>query len=317
MPELIDMKVIGTQAVCEDVMAVELERADGGPLPTWSPGSHIDIELAAGLVRQYSLCSDPRVPRTWQIAVRREPRSRGGSDFVHDQLAPGAVLRATVPINRFAFEDADAYVFIAGGIGITPLLPMLRQAWWRKKPARVYYLGRSRGRLPFVDIVEELCDDVTVHESAIAGRRDIAADLAGLPAGARVYACGPDALLDGLAVIAEQEGFADRLHTERFVNETGEGVTVMADDREFLVETNTGTEVRVPVGCSVLEALEGAGYRPFNSCREGICGSCETDVLAGVIDHRDSLLSEAERQAGDTMMICVSRCTGDRLVLDI
>ena len=183
MPELIDMKVIGTQAVCEDVMAVELERADGGPLPTWSPGSHIDIELAAGLVRQYSLCSDPRLPRTWQIAVRREPRSRGGSDFVHDQLAPGAVLRATVPINRFAFEDADAYVFIAGGIGITPLLPMLRQAWWRKKPARVYYLGRSRGRLPFIDIVEELCDDVTVHESATAGRRDIAADLTGLPAG--------------------------------------------------------------------------------------------------------------------------------------
>lgn len=316
----------------EGVLSLELEPIHGGVLPEWQPGAHLDVVLGSGLVRQYSLCSRPGQP--WRVAVLREPASRGGSDFVHTELRPGAVIGIRGPRNNFALAPAGSYRFLAGGIGITPILAMVREAEARGVPWTLDYLGRSRTSMAFQEELLEFGDKVRIHADDVDGRFDLSAHLEAPVHGAVAYACGPGGLLGALLAAAETWPAPDALHVERFVADpagvsggvasvepaidgSGAGATP-AESGTFTVELNDGTALEVPADQSILQTLEDHGYAPLNSCREGICGTCETGVIFGDVDHRDGLLSEDEKVASDTMMICVSRaCGGCRLRLDI
>ncbi|MEV5614108.1 PDR/VanB family oxidoreductase [Streptomyces sp. NPDC052225] len=295
----------------EGVLSVELTHPDGKPLPAWTPGAHIDVHVG-GHIRQYSLCGDPAVACTYRIGVLNEPSSRGGSRHVHTALRPGQLLTVSEPRNHFALEDAPAYVFVAGGIGVTPLLAMAREAARRGAAWRMAYGGRGRGSMAFTEELAALGGELTLVPQDELGHIDLDAVLAGLPDEALVYCCGPEPLL---AAVEERcpEG---RLRLERFAAPVVERAE---HDGEFEVECRTsGLTLTVDADTSILDAAEQAGLDVSSSCRDGICGSCETRVLDGAPDHRDFLLSEAEHAANASMMICVSRCAaGSRLVLDL
>ena len=282
-------------------------------------GARVDVLLPNGLVRQYSLCSEPGQPQ-WRLAVLRELSGRGGSAYVHSDLLPGMKVQVRGPRNNFALRPAPEYLFIAGGIGITPILPMIRRAAGSRVPWRLVYLGRRRQSMAFLDELAVYLDKVEVHAYDERGRYPLTNLLEQPEAGFHVYTCGPGPLLKAIQQCTSSWSDQSRFHYERFVGgpaEAGAGAAPAEGDHEFMVELNDGLVVEVPVGATILAALEGAGVPVLSSCQEGICGTCETGVLAGEIDHRDSLLSEDERAAMDTMMICVSRCRGQRLVLDI
>ncbi|MGW5471233.1 PDR/VanB family oxidoreductase [Streptomyces chartreusis] len=294
----------------DGVLSVELARPDGKPLPAWTPGAHLDLHVG-GFVRQYSLCGDPADPTAYRLGVLNEPSSRGGSRHVHTELRPGQTVRAVGPRNHFALEPATSYVFLAGGIGITPILAMARQAERDGVPYRLIHGGRSRASMAFGAELSALDGDVTLVPQDEHGHPDLAAALRDLPADALVYCCGPEPLLKAV----EEACPTGQLRVERFAAPV---VERDGDDTAFEVECRrSGVTLNVDAGTSVLEAAENAGLAVASSCRDGICGSCETRVLAGTPDHRDFLLSEAERATGKTMMLCVSRCASDRLVLDL
>ena len=295
-----------------DVVSVLLESADGNPLPPWTPGSHLDLHLPNGLTRNYSLCgtSDPRV---WRIGVLREPQGGGGSAYIHDSLRVGAELHGHGPRNNFLLEPAASYLFIAGGIGITPVLPMVRQAEEQGVPWQLLYGGRTRASMAFLDELADFGDRVQAHPQDELGLLPLA-EVLGEPVPDRlVYCCGPAALMD--AVEAAMAAWpAESLVIERF--RPVEHVESTSADAFEVVAAKSGVTVTVAPGESVLAALERSGVMIPNSCREGICGTCETRIVEGVADHRDSLLSDAERESMATMMVCVSRAAGSRLVLD-
>jgi len=300
------------QLVAERVASLTLRSVDGADLPEWRPGSHIELHLPGGFIRQYSLCSDPADRSSWRIGVLRELSGRGASDFMHDAVQVGDVLTAVGPKSNFDFQaGVDDVLFIAGGIGVTPILPMVRAAEQSGTNWRMLYLGRNRNSMGFLGELEEYDDRVMIHTSEDGGTlplgRGIAASGLGNP---RIYACGPASLLDALA-----DGWpAERLHVERF---TGDGTGALGTDTAFIVETSDGSEIEVAADETILAAMIRSGVPALNSCQEGICGTCETVVLEGTPLHRDSLLSDEERASNETMMICVSRCVGDRLVLEL
>lgn len=310
-----DVEVLGINRESDAVVSLELAHPAGLALPDWSPGSHIDILLPNGLLRQYSLCSVPGDAR-WRLGVLREPAGRGGSAYIHEDLRPGARVKVRYPRNNFEMGPALEYVFIAGGIGITPILPMLRAAEDSGARWRLVYLGRSRSSMAFLNELAAYGDKVHIHADDESGFYPLPELLGDPNAGFHAYVCGPGPLLDFISTLAENWADASRYKFERFVADPA-ATAPAAGDHEFTVATTGGLEVNVPVGTSILSVLEDAGVRVLNSCREGICGTCETPVVSGDVDHRDSLLSDEEREAGDTMMICVSRCKGQRLILDI
>lgn len=296
------------------VVGLELALPDGTPLPPWTPGAHIDLELPGGLTRQYSLSGDPAVPGRWRLGVLREPDGRGGSRWLADELVAGATLRIRGPRNNFPLQPAARYVFIAGGIGITPILPMVRAAEAAGAEWVLVYGGRSRTSMAYQDELAVYDDRVRLCPQDETGLLDLAGWL-GTPApGTLVYCCGPTGLLD--AVTAQCAGWpAGSLHVERF---TAPEVVLDGPEHAFeVVCEQSGLTVTVGPDVSVLDALGAAGVHILSSCTEGICGTCETTVLDGEPDHRDSLLTEDEKTAGDTMLVCVSRCRGARLVLDL
>ncbi|WP_353807323.1 PDR/VanB family oxidoreductase [Agromyces sp. SYSU T00194] len=294
------------------VAVIELARADGLPFPDWAPGAHLDV-LADDLVRQYSLCGDPADHATWRIAVLREEAGRGGSAWAHAHLVEGARVRVRGPWNHFALVDAPGYRFIAGGIGITPLLPMIAAAEASGAPWSLDYCGRSAGRMAFLDELAAYGDRVRVHATDAGTRMDLATVT---PApGEVVYACGPHGLLDELDERAAAWP-AGTLHVERFeARELGEPVRHDSFEVELAA---TGVTVTVPPDRSILDVVEEeTDAFVISSCREGTCGTCETPVLEGEVDHRDSILTPEERAANDRMMICCSRAACPRLVLDL
>ena len=298
----------------EKVMSVELERCDGGPLPDWSPGAHVDVALPNGLVRQYSLCGEPDDRATWRIGVLRDERSRGGSAYIGDVLRPGDRLAVGPPRNNFAFANAPRYLFIAGGIGITPLVPMLKEAQARGKAWRLVYGGRRRASMAFLSELSPLTEKVQIFPEDECGLLDVRGLIDGLERGTAVYCCGPDGLLSVVErVVADRDDL--ELHVERF--QARATAPASADDGFRAVLARSGTELLVAPGVPLLDVLEDAGLSVASACREGICGSCELRVLEGDVDHRDSVLSPAERAAGTTMMPCVSRAAGARVVLDL
>jgi ferredoxin-NADP reductase len=294
----------------EGVLALTLRHPLGEQLPAWEPGAHIDVVLGPGLERQYSLCGDPADRTAWRIAVLREPAGRGGSAHVHEQVEQGGKVRVRGPRNHFALRPAPRYRFIAGGIGITPILPMLAAAEAEGAEWTLLYGGRTRESMAFTEELSRYGDRVTIAPQDEIGLLDLASVLDDVPEGTLVYCCGPGPLLDAV----EERCPTGLLHMERFTPKE----QLVGENTEFEVElAQTGTTVTVTPDVSVLDAVRASGVEVLFSCTEGTCGTCETDVIDGTPDHRDSVLTEEEREAGETMMICVSRCRGKKLVLDL
>ncbi|MGC5051546.1 PDR/VanB family oxidoreductase [Micromonospora sp. DT48] len=295
------------------VAVLSLCRPGGGDLPAWSPGAHLDLELGPGLVRQYSLCGDPADRATLRIAVQLEPEGRGGSRHVHERLTPGATVRVRGPRNNFPLVAAARYLFVAGGIGITPLRPMVAAADAAGADWRLVYGGRSRATMAFADALREKYGDrVSLYPQDETGLLDLD-ELLGRPVDGLVYCCGPESLITAVEQRCRTWP-AGALHVERF---TPLAPVEGADTTVEVELALSGRTLTVPPGTSILEAVEAAGVQVLSSCREGTCGTCETGVLGGVPEHRDSLLTEAERAVGDTMMICVSRAVTPRLTLEL
>ncbi|OKJ95253.1 ferredoxin [Streptomyces sp. CB03234] len=303
------------EVLAEGVALLTLTHPAGSPLPEWRPGAHIDLVLGPDLVRQYSLCSDPADRSRWQVAVLREPESRGGSAWVHERLHEGAAVGVRGPRNHFALEPSPRYLFIAGGIGITPILPMVDEARRQGADWHLAYGGRSRRTMAFRERLEAAYGQrVSVRPQDAYGALDLDGLLGTPRPGTLVYCCGPEGLLKAV----EQRCSAwpaGALRIERFT--PGDRGPYGPDDAFDVELARSGVTVTVPPGKSVLRAVEEAGVQVLSSCQEGTCGTCETTVLDGAVDHRDSLLTPAEQAAHDTMFICVSRAACPRLVLDL
>lgn len=300
----------------EGVLSLELVDPAGAALPHWEPGAHVDLYVGDH-VRQYSLCGDVQDTRRYRVAVLHEKGGRGGSEFVHTRLRPADVIGMSGPRNTFALVDSPRYLFVAGGIGITPILPMAAAAEARGRDWRLLYGGRHGASMAFLNELEPYGSRVGVRPEDEYGLLDLEREL---EPDTVVYCCGPEPLLRAVetrcaawpAGALKVERFAPREPTaaelaERAAHEGAFDVVLARSDREF----------EVPADCSILEILEKNGIYPPCSCLEGTCGTCETTVLEGAADHRDSILDDADRAAGETMMICVSRSRSPKLVLDL
>ncbi|MFF2083005.1 PDR/VanB family oxidoreductase [Nocardia sp. NPDC058176] len=297
------------------VTSLTLVDPSGAALPSWSPGAHIALHLPNGLVREYSLCSDPADDSRWSVAVLRTEQSRGGSVLVHDGLPVGAELDVEGPRNAFAIdESAGAHILVAGGVGITPIVAMMRELARTGRPWRLLYAGRSRRSMAFVDEVAAHPATAVIHaDDEHGGPPDLTAVLGSASGDSVVYCCGPAPLLDAVAA-AVPDGVTVR--TERFAAPVATGNEAAGSAFDVVLERSGR---RIPVGAeqSVLDALVTAGVDVPSSCTEGICGTCEVGVVKGDVDHRDFLLGEAEHAANRTMFPCVSRCRSAELVLDL
>jgi ferredoxin-NADP reductase len=300
--------------VADGVVAVVLTHADGVVLPPWEAGAHIDVVLPGDLERQYSLSGDPAESQSWRLGVLREPEGRGGSQYIHDQLKPGDRVHIRGPRNNFPFQPAESYIFIAGGIGVTPILPMIRAAEARGADWRLVYGGRQESSMAFLDELAAYGDKVTLWPQDRLGLIDLPGLLGTPKENCKIYCCGPEPLI---AAVEDNSAAwpAEALHVERFRPRAGalDGAT-----SAFEVYLDY-SEITLTVGAdqTIAEAVEAAGIEIMTSCREGTCGTCETPVMEGIPDHRDSILTAAERAANDTMMICCSRSLSPRLVLDL
>ncbi|WJJ14457.1 PDR/VanB family oxidoreductase (plasmid) [Prescottella equi] len=302
------------RSVAANVVQLRLAPLPNCSLAPWMPGSHIDLHLPDGMVRQYSLCGDPDDRAHYDLAVLRQPDGRGGSVYIHDHVEVGDTLTVSLPRNNFGFVPAERYLFIAGGIGITPILPMITAANRGGMPWTLHYGGRTAAGMAFTQTLAAYGDRVHLATEDTSGILDLDRILRTSTSGTQVYACGPEGLLQTLESLDHLLPPAS-LHTERFratpareVDTTSTELTVHC--------ARSGIDVTVEPDRSILESLEDAGIEVASSCREGICGTCETGVLDGVPEHRDSVLSAAERAAGNRMLICVSRATTDHLTLD-
>jgi len=310
-----DLVITAREDRADGVISLTLADPGGAQLPAWTPGAHIDL-LLDDAVRQYSLCGSPGDQHTWRIAVLLDPGGRGGSRQVHQTLKAGDQITVRGPRNHFPLHAAQRYIFIAGGIGITPILPMITVATEAGSDWRLYYGGRSRTSMAFLDELKPYGERVTVwpdDEKGLLPLGDILADPAG---GGLVYCCGPE----GLLAATEQRCMAwpaGALHLERF-SAKPQPEPAAGEEAPFeVVCQRSGLTVTVPPGRSIIDALDEQGVSVLSSCLEGVCGTCETQVLEGIPDHRDSLLTEDEREANEYMMVCVSRSKSDRLVLDL
>ena len=312
-----DLAVSQRDVLAEGVVALSLEDRTGRPLPGWTPGAHVDLVLGASLVRQYSLCGSPTDTKTWRIAVLRDPQSRGGSDLVHDELQVGSSVRVRGPRNHFPLVSAPRYQFIAGGIGITPILPMIEAAEAAGAQWQLAYGGRTRDSMAAVEHLSAYGERVTIWPQDEQGLLDLPGILGRPREDTLVYCCGPEALLSAVegACAAWPTG---ALHLERFAAKPGADEPAPGALESFeVVCKRSGVTVTVPAGRSVFEVLDDAGVSVLGSCMEGICGTCEAAVIEGTPDHRDSVLTAEEQECNDAMMLCVSRSLSTRLVLDL
>lgn len=303
------------------VVSLHLEDPAGKALPEWTPGAHIDVLLPSGLIRQYSLCGDPEDRMAYRIGVLREENGRGGSRELHDTPLVGRELGYRGPRNHFQLVDSPRYLFLAGGIGITPILAMAREVGRRGLPWRLIYGGRSRCTMAFVDELLALPHgQVDVLPQDECGLLPLDEVLAQEPPETVVYCCGPEPMIRAVEEACGRLLSAGVLHTERF-----SASSVAQDlDRDsggaeaFEVELRRSGAV-LPVGPdqTLIEVVREVVPDVLSSCEEGFCGACETTVLEGVPEHRDTILTDEERARSETMMICVGRSRSRRLVLDL
>ncbi|GAB2900535.1 cytochrome P450/oxidoreductase [Paralcaligenes sp. KSB-10] len=313
--------VESAEKVAPDTVLLRLASPTGSPLPNWTPGAHLDVECGdTGLSRQYSLCGDLENRETWQIAVQRDPNSRGGSAWIHDYAKPGATLRIRGPRNHFRMSEAstDRIVLIAGGIGITPIMAMAQHAQSLGIDYEIHFSGRSRAALPLIENLQRRHGvRLRLYISEEGHRNNFRELLAQPNATTQIYACGPSRMLDDLQNVLVQQGWPDRaLHVEHFINTANR----LDPDREMAFEVelrNSGLTLQVPANKTLLEVLRASNIDVQSDCEEGLCGACEVGVVSGEIDHRDSVLSLTEKQKSTRLMACCSRGLSKPLVLDL
>jgi cytochrome P450/ferredoxin-NADP reductase len=310
-----DVRVVGKQPAAEGVAALTLREVDGHPLPRWAAGAHVDLIIPGVPTRQYSLSGDPADQHTWRLGILRDPNGSGASLHVHDQLRVGDVVRVRGPRNNFPLMASRRYLFIAGGIGITPILPMIRAAEAAAAEWQLVYGGRRRASMAFLDELAGYGDRVLVHPQDEFGLLDLDGLLGHPQPDTNVYCCGPEPLLTAVEARCSAAWPRRSLHVERFV---AKPLTEPVLRGPFQIRlAQSGFTLTVPPDKSILSVVEDAGVSVRSSCTEGTCGTCETAVLDGVPDHRDSVLDEDERDLNSCMMICVSRACTPRLVLDL
>ncbi|PBC35592.1 oxidoreductase [Rhodococcus sp. ACS1] len=315
---MITVTVNDIAAETEAVKSFSLRRRDGAPFAPYAAGAHVDVTGPSGITRQYSLCSPPDQTDNYQIAVKREDCSRGGSAALHDQVDVGDELTISEPRNLFALAPAaDVHVLVAAGIGITPLLSMAYRLAADGSRFRLHYFASSREGAAFVPLLEgaSFAPSVEFHFGVQRGEQPavLARILTDISSGTHVYSCGPKEFMQRVVETATQSLPEEQVHIEHF--QALEPTT--HDGGEFEVELDTGEVFSVPPGRSIVEVLGDAGIDVDTSCREGICGTCVLTVLDGTPDHRDNCLTRKEKEAGDQIATCVSRATTARLVLEL
>lgn len=315
--DLIDVVISAIRHETADIRAYELRRPDGTELPAFTAGAHIDVHLPNGLVQAYSLCNPQQERDRYVIAVANSPTSRGGASYMHGQLAEGGTLKISAPRNHFPLvEDAPHSVFIAGGIGITPIWCMVQRLEELSRSWELIYCARTPAHTAFLAqlSVTPYADKVRFNFDGEPGATmlDMARVVADVPASAHVYCCGPQPMLDAFEQAADSRA-PETVHLEHFSAKdapaTGGGFVLKL--------ARSGKELTVPEGQTVLDALLGIKMNVAYSCLEGTCGECLTTVLSGVPDHRDVFLSKAEHEANDRMTICCSGSKSACLVLDL
>lgn len=316
MPQPIDRLLLRLHRITWEapgVLSLDFMAPDGGELPAFGPGAHVDIHLPDGQVRQYSLCGDPDDRTTYRVGVREVENGRV-SRVIHYEMRPGALIEVGVPRNNFPLVPSPRYLFVAGGIGITPMLPMMQAAKRAGAQWTLLFCTRRVSEAPFLDEALALGGEVSLHATEAGTRLDVTTRLAQAPADTVLYCCGPERLMT--AVEEATRGWPEgSVRFEWFTPKSRPEDEV--SDSFDVVCAQSGMTLSVPSNKTVLEVLTDAGFDVPRSCEQGVCGTCECRVLEGEIDHRDSILSAGEREANDVMMTCVSRAKGRRLVLDI
>ena len=309
------LEVSDRRRVAEDIVELTLRHRDGRPLPAWSPGAHIDLIVSPGVIRQYSLCGAREDRQHYRIAVLRKEIGRGGSKAVHDHADLGSVFEVAGPRNNFELEPAGSYLFVAGGIGITPIIPMVHAVVESGTHWQLVYGGRRRASMAYVNELERLGPNVSIHPQNVGGLLDLSRHLSQCVADTLIYCCGPESLLAAVEDYCGRLELSAALRLERFHPRQH---TESGGDAEFEIELcSTGRVLTVPIDRSVLDVLRDSGIDVTSSCEEGICGSCEIQVCSGIPEHRDSILTDEEREACDRMIVCVSRSRSTRLCLDV
>jgi cytochrome P450/ferredoxin-NADP reductase len=314
-----EMEIAEVVPEADDVISLRLRLPGGGLLPEWQPGAHLELRLPSGRLRQYSLCGSPADRTSYTVAVLREHAGRGGSVEVHAIADGGVGVTVRGPRNHFKLVDAPDYLFIAGGIGVTPILAMVREVSTRNASFRMIYGGRTRSSMAFTPALSALAGDrVTFVPQDEAGIPDIAGALATVGPETAIYCCGPGPMINAVEQACADAGLAHQLHIERFTASGDEIVFDPADNTAFDVElVRSGVTAHVPADKRLIEVIRenipGISY----DCEQGYCGACETRVLGGVPVHRDTVLTDEEKAAAHTMMICVGRCSSEKLVLDL
>jgi ferredoxin-NADP reductase len=315
---LIEARLMAIKDVARDTKLYTFARVDGGKLPPYAPGAHIDLHLPNGLVRQFSLITPSSDPHHYIIGVKRDAASRGGTRYIIDEMRAGDQIKISPPRNNFPLvENAEPVVLIAGGIGITPIWCMVQELAARERDWRLYYSCRSREDMAFLEEVQKL-DPQSVHlhfdDEAGGQLLDLAAAIAAAPADAHLYCCGPNPMLKAFEAAAVGRPRSN-IHIEYFTPKDDGADTHLGG---FWVElARSGEEYFIPEGKKVLEVLYEAGVDVDYSCELGICGACETRVISGIPEHHDSVLSEEEQASNAKVMICCCGCKSERLVLDL
>ncbi|KIC07683.1 Vanillate O-demethylase oxidoreductase [Leisingera sp. ANG-M1] len=316
---LINVKIARKAVLAKDIAGLELVPADGGTLPPFNAGSHIDVHLGGGLIRQYSICNAPSDRTCYRLGVLREADGRGGSEAVH-ALEAGQHIQISEPRNHFALSsEARHSMLIAGGIGITPILSMAQALHAQGASFELHYCARTEERMAFRD--ELLASDYAgrVHLHFDDGDDAQKFDIEGLSqapdAGTHLYVCGPTGFMDAVLASAAKGWPSEAVHREYFAVEPQE---TDEEDRPFRIKiASTGQIVDIPADMAAIDVLEELGFDIPKSCEQGICGTCITKVLEGTPDHRDFVLTDEEHAENDQMTVCCSRAHSDLLVLDL
>jgi ferredoxin-NADP reductase len=311
---LIEVCVAGVREAAKDTKIYELRRPDGKPLPAAEPGAHIDVILPNGKQRQYSLTACESNPERYLIGVKRDPASRGGSSYMHDEVTAGQTFKIRPPTNHFPLvENAPHVVLIAGGIGVTPIFCMVQRLAALGRAFELHYSCRSRADMTFRQELEKF-DEAHLHCDDESGGKflDIPAIVAAAPKDAHLYCCGPLPMLKAFES-ATAEWPRAQIHVEYFAPKQEPSKT-----GGFVVElAKSGQEFVIPEGKTILQVLLDAGIYVDYSCELGICGLCQTPLLSGTPEHRDAFLTDEQKAANDTVMICCAGSKGERLVLDL
>ncbi|MDU9031235.1 PDR/VanB family oxidoreductase [Pseudomonas mediterranea] len=316
--ELLNVVVRKRELQGDGVVVLDLTRADGSLLPAFDAGAHVDIHIAPGLVRQYSLCSNPGDVSTYRLGVLKDPASRGGSVGVHDTLIEGREVQISAPRNLFPLaEGAERSILLGGGIGITPMIAMAYSLHERGEIFELHYCGRARNRSAFLEELENapFASHVVTHfdDEGDEQKLDLKTTLGSDKEGVHIYTCGPSGFMDWVINGAREQGYAeDHIHKEYFQVE----VDTSGDDFE-VIAARSGKSVQVAKGQTILDALAQAGIKIEISCEQGVCGTCLCDVLEGEPDHRDVYLTDEEKAGNDQILVCCSRAKSKKLVLDI